>query len=97
MNRLLRSVLAVAALSAALSVSVFASANKQPGWVDVEAFMPSAKGESVEVNLTPGLLKFVAKLASREDPAAAELIGNLKRVRVNVVKKIGRASCRERV
>jgi hypothetical protein len=31
------------------------------------------------------MLKFAAKLAARQEPEAAELIGNLKRIRVNVV------------
>ncbi|MBI3884797.1 MAG: DUF4252 domain-containing protein [Opitutae bacterium] len=87
MKNLLRSTLAAAALSAAFSVSASAaSANPEPGFVDMAAFLPAAKGEYVEVNLSPGLLKFVAKLAAHEDADAAELIGSLKRVRVNVVK-----------
>lgn len=87
MKNLLRLTLSAAALSAALTVSTFAaSANHEPGYVDIAAFMPSAKGEFVEVNLSAGLLKFAAKLAAHEEPAAAELIGSLKRVRVNVVK-----------
>lgn len=86
MKTILRSSLA-AALCAALTVSAFAaSAKNEPGYVDIAAFMPSAKGEFVEVNLSSGLLKFAAKLAAHEEPAAAELIGRLKRVRVNVVK-----------
>ncbi len=87
MKNLLRSTLAAAALSAALTVSSYAaSANNEPGFIDMAAFMPASKGEYVEVNLTPGLLKFVSKLAAHEDAEAAELIGSLKRIRVNVVK-----------
>ena len=87
MNRFLRSTLAAAALSAAFATTSFAaSTNNEPGFIDIASFMPAAKGEYVEVNLTPGLLKFVAKLAAHEDAEAAELIGSLKRVRVNVVK-----------
>ncbi len=86
MNRILRSTIAAATIVAAFSLPSLRAADTEAGFVDVAAFIPSAKGEYVEVNLTPGLLKFVAKLASREDPEAAELIGSLKRVRVNVVK-----------
>lgn len=80
----LRSLVAVAGLAAALSVSAFA-AETEPGYVDLGKLMPAAKGDYVEVNLSAAMLKFAAKLASRQEPEAAALIGNLKRVRVNVV------------
>ncbi len=80
----LRSLVAAAGVAAALSVSSFAAEN-EPGYIDVGQLVPSAKGEFVEVNLSPAMLKFAAKIASRQEPEAAELIGNLKRVRVNVV------------
>jgi hypothetical protein len=77
--------LAVAAgFAAALSVQSFA-ADSEPGYVDIGQLVPSSKGQFVEVNLSPGMLKFAAKIASKQEPEAAELIGNLKRVRVNVV------------
>lgn len=81
----LRSLLAAASVAAALSVSAFAAVESEPGYVDVGQLVPSAKGEFVEVNLSPAMLKFAARMAAREEPAAAELLGNLKRVRVNVV------------
>jgi hypothetical protein len=80
----LRSLVAVAGFAAALSVSSFA-AETEPGYVDLGKLMPAAKGEFVEVNLSAGMLKFASKLAARQEPEAAALIGNLKRVRVNVV------------
>ena len=80
----LRSLVAAAGLSAVLSVATFA-AETEPGYVDVGQLMASAKGKFVEVNLSTGMLKFAAKLAARQEPEAAELIGNLKRIRVNVV------------
>jgi Skp family chaperone for outer membrane proteins len=71
-------------LAALLSASVHA-ADSEPGYIDMGQLVPSAKGEYVEINLSPSLLKFAAKIASKQEPAAAALIGNLKRVRVNVV------------
>ena len=84
MKNLIRSSLAAATLSLALTTISFA-AETEPGFVDIGQLMPSAKGEFVEVNLTSGMLKFAAKLATRHDPEAAELIANLKRIRVNVI------------
>lgn len=80
----IRSLLATAALAAALSVPSIAAEN-EPGYIDIGQLVPSAKGEFVEVNLSPGMLKFAAKIAAKQEPEAAALIGNLKRVRVNVV------------
>ena len=84
MKNLLRSSLAAAALSLAL-LSVSRAADPEPGYFDLGQFTPSEKGQFVEVNLSPGLLKFAAKIAATNDPEAAALIGNLRRVRVNVV------------
>jgi len=81
----LRSLVAAAGLAAALSVSAFAAESSEPGYVDLGKLVPAAKGDYVEVNLSTAMLKFAAKLASRQEPEAAALIGNLKRVRVNVV------------
>ena len=78
------SLVAAAGLSAVLSVATFA-AEAEPGYIDVGQLMASAKGKFVEVNLSTGMLKFAAKLAARQEPETAELIGSLKRVRVNVV------------
>lgn len=80
----LRLLVAAAGLSAVLSASVVA-AETEPGYIDVGQLMASAKGKFVEVNLSTGMLKFAAKLCARQEPEAAELIGNLKRIRVNVV------------
>ena len=80
----LRSLVTAAGFAVALSVSSFA-AETEPGYIDLGKLMPAAKGEFVEVNLSPAMLKFAAKIAARQEPEAAELIGNLKRVHVNVV------------
>lgn len=84
MKNLLRSSLAAATLSLALTAFA-ANTNNEPGYIDIGQLVPSAKGEFVEVNLSPGMLKFAAKIAAKQEPEAAALIGNLKRVRVNVV------------
>jgi hypothetical protein len=69
----------------AASSSAFAAQTEDPGYVDFGVFKPAAQGEFVEVNLPVGLLRFAARLAQTHEPAAAELISNLKRIRVNVV------------
>jgi Domain of unknown function (DUF4252) len=80
----LRSLFLAAGLVAALSVPAIA-AESEAGFIDIGQLMPSAKGEFVEVNLSPGMLKFAAKIAAKQEPEAAAILANLKRVRVNVV------------
>jgi hypothetical protein len=84
MKTSLRSSLALATLSLALTTVSFAAEN-EPGYVDIGQLLPASKGQFVEVNLSPGLIKFAARLAKKQEPEAAELLGNLKRVRVNVI------------
>ncbi|HEY0945111.1 MAG TPA: DUF4252 domain-containing protein [Opitutaceae bacterium] len=76
--------LRVSLLASLLSVAAFA-ATPEPGYVDFGKFSPSADGQFVEVNLQNGLLKFAATLAGTQEPEVAELLRNLKHVRVNVV------------
>lgn len=84
MKNLLRSSLAAATLS--LALTTFASAAEtHAGAIDIGQLMPSAKGQFVEVNLSSAMLKFAARIAARQEPEAAELIRNLKSIRVNVV------------
>ncbi len=80
----LRSLLIASGLSVALS-TIAAAASPEAGYVDIGQLMPSAKGQFVEVNLSSGMLKFAAKLAAHHDPEAADLVSNLKSIRVNVV------------
>jgi hypothetical protein len=80
----LRSLVLASGLSLALSTAAFA-AESEAGFVDIGQLMPSAKGQFVEINLSPGMLRFASKLATRHDPEAAELLANLKRIRVNVI------------
>ena len=82
--RSFRSLLVATGLSAALS-TLSSAAPTEAGYIDIGQLLPSAKGQFVEVNLSSGMLKFAAKLAARHDPEAAELVGNLKSIRVNVV------------
>ena len=84
MKNLIRSTAAIAAFSFASLTSTFA-ADAEAGAVDIGQMMPAAKGEFVEINLSSAMLKFAAKLAARQEPEAAELIANLKSIRVNVV------------
>jgi len=79
-----RHLVSAAGLAVLLSFPALA-AESEAGYVDIGELVPSAKGEFVEVNLSPGLLKFAARIASKQEPEAAALIANLKRVRVNVV------------
>ncbi len=84
MNHFIRTSLVAAALSLAAFTSSHA-AETEAGFVDIGQFAPSAGGQFVEVNLSQAMLKFAAKIAARQEPEAAELINNLKRIRVNVI------------
>jgi hypothetical protein len=83
MKSFLRSSFAAAAFAGALSLSAVAA--DEPGFVDIGSFAPSGKGQFVEVNLSPALLKFAARIAKSHEPDAAEIVGDIKRIRINVV------------
>jgi len=80
----LRSVLAAATVSLALTTASFA-ADEDSGFVDIGQLLPSAKGQFVEVNLSPAMLKFASRIAKHQDADAADIVGDIQRVRVNVV------------
>lgn len=84
MKKLIASSLAVATLSLAFVVPSFAG-ETDAGFVDFGRLVPSPDRQFVEVNLSQGMLKFAAKIASCQDPDAADLIGNLRQIRINVV------------
>ena len=84
MKNLFCTSLAVAALSMASVLPAYAG-EIDAGSVDFGRLIPSAHGQFVELNLSQGMLKFAAKIASFQEPAAADLIGNLKQIRINVV------------
>ena len=83
MNNALRLTLATAALAALLTGA--RAAETEAGYIELGSFQPSAKGQFVEVNLSPAMLKFAARLGSHDEPEVAELISNLKHIRVNVI------------
>jgi hypothetical protein len=85
MKNYFHSALAAATLSLALTTASFAGVDDEPGYIDLGQFVPAPKGEFVEVNLSPGLIKFAARIAKAHEPDAAELLGSIKRIRVNVV------------
>jgi hypothetical protein len=73
----------VATLAVAFAIPGIAA--QHPGQVDFGA-MPSAAGRQfVEVNLQPNLISLAAKIVSKQEPDVAELLRNIKHVRVNVV------------
>lgn len=82
MKHLFRSSLAAAAFAGAIALH----ASDEPGYVDIGQLAPAAGGQFVEVNLSPALLKFAARIAKHHEPDAAEIVGDIKRVRVNVVE-----------
>jgi hypothetical protein len=84
MKNVFRSSLAVAGLL--LATSAFATTAPAPGYVDFSPFVPNSAGQMVEVKIDSGLLKFAAKVAARQEPAAAELLARMRHVRVNVVE-----------
>ncbi len=82
MNSNLARSLALAALSLALPLQ----AADSTGYVDFGKFSPPrAGGQFVEVNIRDNLIGMVARLAAAQEPEVAELIGGLKRIRVNVI------------
>lgn len=78
-----RSLLAAATLPLVLTASLPAAV--EPGYVDFGKFATIPDGRFVEVDLKAGVLKFAAKLAATQEPEAAELLNNIRHVRVNVV------------
>lgn len=86
MNRILRVSTTAAAIAWAFAAASFAAADPAAGYVDFGKIIPATEGKFVEVNIPQGLLKFAAMFASKEEPQAAEVLGNLKHVRVNVVE-----------
>lgn len=83
MKNLLSSNLAAATLCLALLPSLAAA--EEPGYADFGKFSAGPASRFVEVNVRAGLLKFAAKIAAAHEPDAAELLKNIKHVRVNVV------------
>jgi hypothetical protein len=56
------------------------------GYVDFGRFSPpKSGGQFVEVNIRDNLIGMVARLAAAQEPEVAELLGGLKRIRVNVI------------
>jgi len=86
MNHILRTSACAVSLVWASACASFAAADTSPGYFDFGKIAPSGEGRYVEVDLPQGLIKFAAKLASKEEPQTAEILGNLKHVRVNVVE-----------
>ena len=84
MKNPIRFTLAAATLSLALA-TVTSASEIETGAIDIGQLMPAAKGQFVEINLSPAMLKFAARIAARQEPETAELIRNLKSIRVNVV------------
>lgn len=84
MKPLQHSCLALAVLSACLTFA--ARADNPPGYVDFGKLPAAAAGgETVEVNITSGLISIAAKLAEKSEPDVAELLRGLHGVRVNVI------------
>lgn len=79
--------LSLALAGALFSASAFAATSTPApsGHVDFKNFLPAAIGEVVEVDINPSLLRFAAKVAGKQEPQAAELLGKIQHVRVNVV------------
>ncbi len=98
MKRIL-SPLAAATILAAVAAANLPGAEPSPGYVDFGKLVPAAEGKFVEVNLSEGLLKFAASICSHEEPQAADMLKNLKHVRVNVIElnDANRAATVERV
>lgn len=76
--------LGLAAIVASLALPLQAA--EPTGYVDFGKFSaPKSGGEFVEVQLQSNLIAMVARLAAAQEPEVAELLGGLKRIRVNVI------------
>lgn len=73
----------IAALLGGLSALPLQAADA--GLVDFGQFSPAPNHEFVEINLKPGLLKFASKIVARDEPETADLLNNVRHIRVNVV------------
>lgn len=70
----------------ALSLALPLQAADADGYVDFGKFSPAQSGgQFVEVNIGDNLIGIVTKLAATQEPEVAELLGGLKRIRVNVI------------
>lgn len=83
MNHTLRNLTAAATVAALMSTTVWA-ATPSAGYVDFGKFSADVGEQFVEVDVNAALLKLAAAFAKHEDPAIAELLNRLERVRVNV-------------
>ncbi len=86
-------------LAATLGLGAPAITQASEGAVEFGTFSAAAGCEYVEINLRAGLLKFAAKLAAAHEPEAAELLRNIRHVRVNIVglDQTNRDSAMERI
>ena len=85
MKNRLRSTFLATVCTVAIALPAFAADENEPGFVDIGELAPSGKGQFVEVNLSPALLKFASRIAKAHEPEAAEIVGDIRRIRVNVV------------
>ena len=83
MKTSLKQTFAAAAVSAVLFATSVSAASA--GYVDFDKISPSADSEYVEVDLNRALLRLAAVFVEREDPAVADVIRSLEKVRVNVL------------
>jgi hypothetical protein len=86
MKSLLPNTTAAVFLAGLFATTIGAAAETSSGYVDFGKIAPTTEGKFVEVDLPEGLIKFAAKIATKADPQAAEVLGNLEHVRVNVVE-----------
>jgi hypothetical protein len=76
----------LALAAAAFSLVLPLQAAESIGYVDFGKFSPpQSGGQFVEVNIRDNLIGMVARLAATQEPEVAELLGGLKRIRVNVI------------
>jgi len=86
MKTLARSLALASVLTATALLPAFADTPQPAGFVDFGKFSaPSDGGQFVEVNVSPQLLSLAAKLTEKKEPEVADLLRNLKSVRVNVI------------
>jgi len=85
MKHHISSILGLSLLSTALSLTVCAQ-NSPSGYVDFGKLSPSTSGgEFVQVHINRNLIAMTARLAQKQEPDIAELLGGLQAIQVNVI------------
>jgi hypothetical protein len=75
----------ISLLLALAAAPLAVQAQSEPGFVDFNSLPAAAGRDFIEVRIDEPLLALAARFAALKDPAAAEIVRSIRKVRVNVV------------